>query len=538
AYLTGESLSLDFPVTGGLQPSSGGGQDAFVLKLSSGGTLVYSTYLGGSGGSAGLPESGAAIAVDAAGNAYVAGTTSSGNFPVVNAVQPRLAGGITDAFVAKLNPSGGALVYCTYLGGSSVDYGTAIGLDGTGSVWIAGYTASTNLLLKAPIQAANAGAHDVFAVLLSPDGQTIVQSTYFGGLAADAAHAIATTAEGVFIAGQTASTNFPVKDAARPSFSGILDGFVLRLGLPAKHEGGVDSATCEAIMGWAWDANRPSTPVEVSLYLDGVLLLTVTADRFRPDLLAAGIGNGAHGFHIPTPDQVKDGSAHLIDVRFTATGASLDASPRTLTCGGVPQIVGSDDGANCSYVAGWAWDMNNPNRTINVDIFDDTKLIATIPADWCRTDLAAAGIGNGCHGYYYPLPYTLKDGKPHKIYVRPSGTSMNLPNTGRTVTCTGPEGIDDVANCQYFAGWAWDRSDPSTIVSVDIFAGSQLLATIPANSYRADLAAAGIGDGRHAYFFDTPAALKNGQPHKISVRIHGTNISLWNTGHTITCPGP
>ena len=125
AYITGRAASTAFPTVNPLQPSLRGPFDAFVTKISPSGTaIVYSTYLGGNSS-----DTGFAIATDGAGNAYVAGTTSSINFPTVNLLQPSLTGG-SDLFVAKLNPSGSALVYSTYLGG--------IGSEGeTGNVDIA-----------------------------------------------------------------------------------------------------------------------------------------------------------------------------------------------------------------------------------------------------------------------------------------------------------------------------------------------------------------------------------------------------------------
>ncbi|HOL73413.1 MAG TPA: SBBP repeat-containing protein [Bryobacteraceae bacterium] len=230
AYVTGDTSSSDFPVAGALQAASGGGQDAFVLKLNPLGSLVYSTYLGGSGGAAGLPESGKAIAVDSAGNAYVAGVTSSKNFPVAGAAQPSPGGGTTDGFVVKLNPAGSSLVYSTYLGGASVDYCTAIALDAAGAVWVAGYTASANMTMKAPAQGSNAGLYDAFLVQLASNGSTIEQSTYLGGSASDSAYAIGIAAESIYVAGQTGSSNFPLKEPVQASLSGMLDGFITRYG--------------------------------------------------------------------------------------------------------------------------------------------------------------------------------------------------------------------------------------------------------------------------------------------------------------------
>jgi hypothetical protein len=122
AYVTGNTASSDLPGINTFQGSNAGGADAFVLKLDPNGSLVYATYLGGSG-----TDRGFGIAVDSAGNAYVTGRTQSPNFPTVNPLQ-RSLGGIEDAFVVKLNASGSALLYATYLGGSGQDDGRAAGL--------------------------------------------------------------------------------------------------------------------------------------------------------------------------------------------------------------------------------------------------------------------------------------------------------------------------------------------------------------------------------------------------------------------------
>src|SRR5207249_3517761 len=124
-YLTGQTGSLDFPIVNGFQSGLNGGvpggTDAFVSKLAPDGkTLLYSTYLGGSGG-----DVGNGIAVDSAGDAYVTGDTDSNDFPTLNAIQTARAGGQADAFVAKLAPGGSTLVYSTYLGGGANDHAAA-----------------------------------------------------------------------------------------------------------------------------------------------------------------------------------------------------------------------------------------------------------------------------------------------------------------------------------------------------------------------------------------------------------------------------
>src|ERR1017187_6500325 len=141
--------------------------------------LIYSTYLGGSG-----TDQGYGIAVDNSGSAYVAGYTTSTDFPTMNPLQPAKAGGDTDAFVAKLSPEGSALIYSTYLGGSRNDYGWGIAVDSLGNAYITGNTTSTDFPTMNPLQPAEAdggGDGDAFVAKLNPTGSALVYSTYLGG---------------------------------------------------------------------------------------------------------------------------------------------------------------------------------------------------------------------------------------------------------------------------------------------------------------------------------------------------------------------
>jgi hypothetical protein len=142
AYVTGQTLSPGYPTTpGAFQTTYGGGIfDAFVTQMSAdGSSLVYSTFLGGSDW-----DGGAGIAVDAAGHAFVTGQTKSTDFPTTPGAFEGTAGGDFDAFLAELNTSGGSLVYGTYLGAPYKDFGYAVALDGSGSVYLAGATQSPN----------------------------------------------------------------------------------------------------------------------------------------------------------------------------------------------------------------------------------------------------------------------------------------------------------------------------------------------------------------------------------------------------------
>jgi hypothetical protein len=231
AYVTGATVSTDFPTAHPLQSSYGGGNnfdgDAFVAKLNAAGSaLVYSTYLGGSS----LEWEGlGAIAVDAAGNAYVTGGTDSTDFPTAHPLQPAKGAG-HDAFVAKLNAAGSALVYSTFLGGSSDDYGTSIAVDAAGNAYVTGHTDSTNFPTAHPLQPTYGGAGDAFVAKLSAAGSALVYSTYLGGSGVEYGYGIAADAAGnAYVTGETASTNFPTAHSLQPAYGGSWDAYVAKL---------------------------------------------------------------------------------------------------------------------------------------------------------------------------------------------------------------------------------------------------------------------------------------------------------------------
>jgi len=226
-YIAGYTRSTNFPATYGvLRNTSAGGEDAFVAKLGPDGSyLAYSTYLGGSGN-----DRAQAIAVDASGNAYIAGYTGSVNFPLVSAVQ-NVYGGGTDGFVAKLNPYASGLVYSTYLGGSDNDTAAGIAVDSSGAAYITGQTQSANFPARNALQPGKAGGADAFVTKLTPAGNDFVFSTYLGGSGTDGATAIALDKErNVYLTGSTYSVNFPVTSGAYQSASrGAYDAFLTKV---------------------------------------------------------------------------------------------------------------------------------------------------------------------------------------------------------------------------------------------------------------------------------------------------------------------
>ena len=226
--MTGEASSTDFPTASPFQSSNGGSSDAFVTKFNAAGSaLGYSTYLGGSG-----PDVGRGIAVDSSGNAYVTGSTTSTDLPAANPFQAANAGS-DDAFVAKLNPAGSALVYSTYLGGGGTDAGNDIAVDSSGNAYVAGITNSTDFPTVDPVQATLGGSNDAFVAKLNPGGSALVYSTFLGGSFFDLANGIAVDNAGnAYVTGDADSTNFPTVNPFMDYIGGDTDAFVSKIGVP------------------------------------------------------------------------------------------------------------------------------------------------------------------------------------------------------------------------------------------------------------------------------------------------------------------
>jgi MYXO-CTERM domain-containing protein len=216
AYVTGSTDSADFPTEGPIQAAPGGSLDAFVLKLTpSGSMLAYSTFLGGA-----AADSAYGVAVDSGGEAFVAGTTRSSDFPTASPSQAAF-GGVADAFVAELDASGHALVYSTYLGGSADDEGRGVAIDATGAAYVTGFTSSLDFPMAAgttPFQALNNGNENVFVAKLAPSDTSLAYATYLGGSEVDLGRAIAVDDAGAaYVTGNAASADFPTKSAFQPT---------------------------------------------------------------------------------------------------------------------------------------------------------------------------------------------------------------------------------------------------------------------------------------------------------------------------------
>jgi hypothetical protein len=244
AYVTGQTLSIDFPsTTGAFQSAKAGFIDAFIAQLDAEGmSLVYSTYLGSSGAFDRTFTTD--IAVDEQGYAYVVGGASSPTFPTTGGAFQEHLSGDTDGFVTKLNRRGTGLVYSTYLGGSSPrsnEQTTSVVVDRKGFAYVTGQTHSIDFpVTPGALQPFLAGPGDAFVTKVNRHGSDLIYSTYFGGnfdnsvgsaSGADAGLDIAVDRDGhAFVTGQSGSVDLLVTQGAfQPGYGGFIDAFVLVL---------------------------------------------------------------------------------------------------------------------------------------------------------------------------------------------------------------------------------------------------------------------------------------------------------------------
>jgi hypothetical protein len=297
AYVTGLTDSPDIPTTPGAFRTTPVGTDefdTFAMKLNATGTaLVYSTYLGPAGGSA--------ITVDPAGNAYITGN-ANGDYPTTPGAFQTAYGGGGDAFVTKLNSTGTALVYSTFLGGSSFDVGSEIAIDSAGNAYVTGVTGPGFPVTPGAFQTLSNGGTDAFVTKLNATGTVAVYSTFLGGSGSDTGNGIAVNAAGnAYVTGLSDSSNFPITPDVFQSVKGAgFDAFVTALNaagndlvystylggddLDAGHNIAVDTAGNASVVGLTASTDFPTTADAIQSAYGG------NTDAFITRVNASGTG--------------------------------------------------------------------------------------------------------------------------------------------------------------------------------------------------------------------------------------------------------
>jgi YHS domain-containing protein len=326
AYVTGETSSSDFPTVNPYDGSHNGANDVFVSRLSAAGdSLVYSTFLGGSDS-----DGCNSISIDGSGLAHVTGATSSSDFPTVNPYDGSHNGSV-DVFVSRLSAAGDSLVYSTFLGGSELDGGYGILIDGSGNVYVTGYTRSIDFPTANPYDSSfNGGDYDAFITKFSTAGDSLIYSTFLGGSVQDGSHGIVIDGSGkVYVTGSTWSIDFPTANPYDGSHNGGADVFVSRLSAAG------DSLVYSSFLGGSEDE------LGIGIAISGTGSIHVTGGTYSSDFPT-----------INPYDESHNGGLDIYISRLSVAGDSLVYST---FLGGIQFEYGmaiAIDDSGCFYVTG------------------------------------------------------------------------------------------------------------------------------------------------------------------------------------------
>ena len=251
AYVAGDTYSTTFPVLNPYQASLRGDFDAFLSRLSSSGSYLLYSTYLGGGGS----DHGNAVAVEN-GEAYMTGRTRASNFPTVDAYQSTRNGDGTtfDIFVTKFDTTGSRILYSTYLGGDNDDYGYSIAVE-NGEAYATGFTLSSDFATVKPYQPGWSANTDIFLSIVSSSGSQLICSTYLGGSDNEYSEGIAVKNGGIYMTGQTFSYDFPTANAYQTSLGGSRDAFVIKLSMVPEPT----PTPAAAARRWIYDFNGDGT---------------------------------------------------------------------------------------------------------------------------------------------------------------------------------------------------------------------------------------------------------------------------------------
>ena len=332
-YVVGSTMSTNFTTMNPYQATYGGATDVYVAKIAAAGNaLVYATYLGGSD-----LDDVASIAIDATGAAYVAGQTSSADFPVTAGAFQVTYGGVRDGFVTKIAPAGNALTYSTYLGGTSTDRAESIVVDGTGNAYVGGSTNSNNFPTANAYDNSYGGGFDAFLTKIAPAGNTLVYSTYFGMTGPDEGLAVGIDATGAaYLAGATFSTTLPLANAFQTTIAGGEEAFVTKF-----------SAAGNALVHSSFLGGSANDRVQ-SMHVSGAGVVTVAGVTRSTDFPTRNPVQATHGGG--TTDafvtRVAAAGGALVYSTYLGGAANDDGRAVTADADGYAYVTGITESAN------------------------------------------------------------------------------------------------------------------------------------------------------------------------------------------------
>jgi uncharacterized repeat protein (TIGR01451 family) len=456
AYVTGRTVSTaNFPAKS-LKAGNKGGSDAFVFKLKPDGTgFEYSVYLGGS-----ADEVGSSIAVNAAGNAYVTGLTTSSNFPVTPGAFKTALGGTQDAFVTKLDGAGSAVDYSTYLGGNGIDAGHGIAVltvpSATDFVYVTG-SAAGDFPVKDAYQANQGGNGDAFVSILQPAGQSstdLVYSTYLGGSGMDIGTGIAVDGSGdAYVTGSTTSpgsgtVSFPTENAYQsiPGGSGKKDAFVVRL-----DPGGANQLVYSTYVGGSGDdvGNSVTADGLGNAYVTGQVSSAVLPVPPPPNALDPQL-NGPSDAFVARFNTTSAGPASLAYFTYLGGGDAETGNAIALDARGTVYLAGETFSAsNAPFLTlnGWQGGYGGSGDAfvatlVGVSFASDAELSISktgfpdVVAPGGSVTYALAVANNGPS---IASAVTVNDSLPASVtFVSAFGAGWSCSQAGNTVTCSRP----------------------------------------------------------------------------------------------------
>lgn len=561
AFVAGYTYSATFTTTiGSAQQNYGGGTDAFVVKLNPAGTAqIYSTFLGGS-----AEDQATSLQIDTTGNVYVAGFTNSANFPVTTGSYRTSYAGSTDAFVAKINAGGTALVYGTFLGGSNVDRAHAIAVSAFGDVFVTGQTYSSSFpTTSGAYRTTHGGGADAFVTKLNPGGTTATYSTFLGGAGVcsvtdpfrlyqcDAGYAIAIgPSDSVYVAG-LAGSGFPMVGAFQATPGGNGDAFLAQVNatgsalLFSTYLGGGAGDVALGLatpptMGPVVVGFTNSTDLPVS---SGVLQTTRgggTQDGFLARLAPCSVTLGSSGSFFPTSAgtynlAVFSGSTCSWTASSDVSWITLNASSglgngqvnytmaantgpaRTghITVSGQTYTLQQVSGL-CAYPAISSSWHPQAGGSFNLSVFATCSWTATTSNSWI-TIVSGSGSGNGTVNY--------------SLSANSSGSARfgAISVNGQTYSVNQVGGAGSLS-CNYFVSSGaetFTRSGGSTSVLVLASTGCEWTVVNPNDWITITAGYAGSADGVVGY---TVAPNNTGQTRVGLLVIVGTSYTVTQSG--------
>ena len=407
AYLTGITKSAAFPLKNaydstyaGYPVDSSDFSEAVVLKIdpaqSGAASLVFSTFLGGTGG-----DWGYGIALDGSGDIYVGGMTRSSDFPLANPYQAAHGGGSNDGFVSKFNYTGAtlSLVYSTYLGGTGNDTVRAVAANSTGNAFVTGDTDSTDFPTLNFYDNSHSASQDVFVTLFTTNGDTLEYSTYLGSTGQDTAYGIAVDGNNAaYITGSTSSTDFPTANPymTNPGDGTTQDAFVSKLSYTILSTPLVTTTTASPVLytsaasggnvtanggasvtarGVCWSTSaNPAKGGSDSCTTDGI-----STGSFTSTLTGLTPGTAYHYRAYATNSQ---GTGYGADKTFTTLGTDLAAA------------ITNDAGGAVAMGGNWTWTVSITNTGPNDAVFTDGQVILTDDLPDANISYGATGIAN------------------------------------------------------------------------------------------------------------------------------------------------